>query len=156
MLFSKDKTLSSDLESKLYFSDSSAFTETASDPWIFIMGVFSTADKTSTLNTLSRLLVKENANAKFNETIEAHARLGIDPKYTDQQLRTTVALPKGTGQEIKIAVIAKGEKVAEAKAAAWTDKKASKERRRRRLFLDWAGCCCGSAGSVSCDCNPFF
>ncbi len=59
-------------------------------------------------------LVKENANAKFDETIEAHARLGIDPKYTDQQLRTTVALPKGTGQEIKIAVIAKGEKVAEA------------------------------------------
>ena len=62
-------------------------------------------------------LVKENANAKFNETIEAHARLGIDPKYTDQQLRTTVALPKGTGQEVKIAVIAKGEKVAEANAA---------------------------------------
>ncbi len=62
-------------------------------------------------------LVKENANAKFDETIEAHARLGIDPKYTDQQLRTTVALPKGTGQEIKIAVIAKGEKVSEASAA---------------------------------------
>ncbi len=62
-------------------------------------------------------LVKENANAKFDETIEAHARLGIDPKYTDQQLRTTVALPKGTGQEIKIAVIAKGEKVSEANAA---------------------------------------
>ncbi len=62
-------------------------------------------------------LVKENANAKFDETIEAHARLGIDPKYTDQQLRTTVALPKGTGQSIKIAVIARGEKVAEAKNA---------------------------------------
>ena len=62
-------------------------------------------------------LVKENANAKFDETIEAHARLGIDPKYTDQQLRTTVALPKGTGQKIKIAVIAKGEKVAEATSA---------------------------------------
>ena len=62
-------------------------------------------------------LVKENANAKFDETIEAHARLGIDPKYTDQQLRTTVALPKGTGQSIKIAVIARGEKVAEAKSA---------------------------------------
>ncbi len=62
-------------------------------------------------------LVKENANAKFDETIEAHVRLGIDPKYTDQQLRTTVALPKGTGQEIKIAVIAKGEKVSEASAA---------------------------------------
>ncbi|MCX5930879.1 MAG: 50S ribosomal protein L1 [Cyanobacteria bacterium] len=62
-------------------------------------------------------LVKANANAKFDETIEAHARLGIDPKYTDQQLRTTVALPKGTGQTIRIAVIARGEKVAEAKAA---------------------------------------
>ncbi|MCP9884707.1 50S ribosomal protein L1 [Synechococcus sp. ATX 2A4] len=62
-------------------------------------------------------LVKANATAKFDETIEAHARLGIDPKYTDQQLRTTVALPNGTGQSIRIAVIARGEKVAEAKAA---------------------------------------
>ena len=62
-------------------------------------------------------LVKENANAKFDETIEAHIRLGIDPKYTDQQLRTTVALPQGTGQKIRIAVISRGEKVAEAKAA---------------------------------------
>ena len=62
-------------------------------------------------------LVKANATAKFDETIEAHARLGIDPKYTDQQLRTTVALPHGTGQTIRIAVIARGEKVAEAKAA---------------------------------------
>merc|ERR1739838_257026 len=44
----------------------------------------------------------------------AHIRLGIDPKYTDQQLRTTVALPKGTGQTIRIAIIAKGEKVKEA------------------------------------------
>ena len=62
-------------------------------------------------------LIKENANAKFDETLEAHMRLGIDPKYTDQQLRTTVALPKGTGQSIRIAVIARGEKVAEAKSA---------------------------------------
>ena len=62
-------------------------------------------------------LVKANANARFDETIEAHVRLGIDPKYTDQQLRTTVALPHGTGQTIRIAVIARGEKVAEAKAA---------------------------------------
>lgn len=62
-------------------------------------------------------IVKENAVAKFDETIEAHIRLGIDPKYTDQQLRTTVALPQGTGQSIRIAVIARGEKVSEAKAA---------------------------------------
>ncbi|MFM2079919.1 MAG: hypothetical protein RLZZ124_1879 [Cyanobacteriota bacterium] len=62
-------------------------------------------------------LVKANATARFDETLEAHARLGIDPKYTDQQLRTTVALPHGTGQSIRIAVIARGEKVAEAKAA---------------------------------------
>ena len=62
-------------------------------------------------------IVKENANAKFDETIEAHIRLGIDPKYTDQQLRTTVALPNGTGQSIKIAVITSGENVAKAKTA---------------------------------------
>tara|TARA_Y100001968_G_C19226952_1_gene652539 strand:- start:150 stop:857 length:708 start_codon:yes stop_codon:yes gene_type:complete len=62
-------------------------------------------------------LVKETANAKFDETIEAHIRLGIDPKYTDQQLRTTVALPQGTGQNIRIAVVSRGEKVAEAKEA---------------------------------------
>tara|TARA_B100000212_G_scaffold113215_1_gene84403 strand:- start:71 stop:778 length:708 start_codon:yes stop_codon:yes gene_type:complete len=62
-------------------------------------------------------LVKENANAKFDETIEAHIRLGIDPKYTDQQLRTTVALPNGTGQSVKIAVITSGENVAKAKSA---------------------------------------
>ncbi len=62
-------------------------------------------------------LLKETATAKFAESAEAHIRLGIDPKYTDQQLRTTVALPKGTGQEVRVAVIAKGEKVSEAVAA---------------------------------------
>jgi large subunit ribosomal protein L1 len=62
-------------------------------------------------------LLKETATAKFPESVEAHIRLGIDPKYTDQQLRTTVALPKGTGQTVRVAVIARGEKVAEATAA---------------------------------------
>jgi len=59
-------------------------------------------------------LLKETATAKFQEAAEAHIRLGIDPKYTDQQLRTTVVLPKGTGQTIRVAVIARGEKVTEA------------------------------------------
>ncbi len=62
-------------------------------------------------------LVKDLATAKFVETVEAHIKLGIDPKYTDQQLRTTVALPKGTGQTVRVAVIARGEKVAEASGA---------------------------------------
>lgn len=62
-------------------------------------------------------LLKETATAKFPESAEAHIRLGIDPKYTDQQLRTTVALPKGTGQTIRVAVIARGEKVNEASVA---------------------------------------
>ncbi|BBA79752.1 50S ribosomal protein L1 [cyanobacterium endosymbiont of Rhopalodia gibberula] len=62
-------------------------------------------------------LLKETATAKFNESAEAHIRLGIDPKYADQQLRTTVSLPKGTGQEVRVAVIARGEKVQEASNA---------------------------------------
>ncbi len=56
-------------------------------------------------------LLKETATAKFDETAEAHIRLGIDPKYTDQQLRTTVAFPKGTGQSVRVAVITSGEQV---------------------------------------------
>lgn len=62
-------------------------------------------------------LLKETATAKFIEAAEAHVRLGIDPKYADQQLRTTVTLPKGTGQVVRVAVIARGEKVAEATAS---------------------------------------
>jgi large subunit ribosomal protein L1 len=62
-------------------------------------------------------LLKETATAKFPESAEAHIRLGIDPKYTDQQLRTTVALPKGTGQTVRVAVIARGEKVTEASSS---------------------------------------
>jgi len=62
-------------------------------------------------------LLKETATAKFPEAAEAHIRLGIDPKYSDQQLRTTVVLPKGTGQVVRVAVIARGEKVTEASNA---------------------------------------
>lgn len=62
-------------------------------------------------------LLKETATAKFDEAAEIHIRLGIDPKYADQQLRTTVVLPQGTGQTVRVAVIARGEKVNEAQSA---------------------------------------
>lgn len=62
-------------------------------------------------------LMQKSASAKFNETAEAHILLGLDPKYADQQLRSTVILPKGTGKLIKVAVIAKGEKISEALSA---------------------------------------
>lgn len=59
-------------------------------------------------------LLKTLSSVKFIETIEAHIVLGLDPKYADQQLRSTVILPKGTGQIIRVAVITKGEQVSEA------------------------------------------
>nr|WOA02410.1 ribosomal protein L1 [Gloiopeltis furcata] len=62
-------------------------------------------------------LLKRLSNVKFIETIEAHIALGLDPKYADQQLRSTVILPKGTGKEVRVAVIARREKIDEAKDA---------------------------------------
>lgn len=62
-------------------------------------------------------LVKEIATAKFDETVEVHFRLGIDPRKSDQNVRGTVALPHGTGRAVRVAVIAKGENAALAEAA---------------------------------------
>lgn len=62
-------------------------------------------------------LLKKSANAKFDETVEVHLRLGIDVKQSDQQVRSTVSLPHGTGKTKKVAVIAKGEKEKEAQTA---------------------------------------
>lgn len=62
-------------------------------------------------------LVKKTAVAKFDETIEAHIRLGVDGRHADQQVRGAVVLPHGTGKTVRVLVFAKGEKVAEAEAA---------------------------------------
>ena len=59
-------------------------------------------------------LLKDTATAKFDESIEAHISLKLDTKYADQQLRTSIVLPKGTGKEVRIAVLAEGDKIKEA------------------------------------------
>ena len=62
-------------------------------------------------------LVAEIATAKFDETVEAHIKLGVDGRHADQQVRGAIVLPHGTGKTKKVLVFAKGEKAAEAQAA---------------------------------------
>ena len=62
-------------------------------------------------------LVKANATAKFDETVEVALNLGVDPRHADQMVRGVVNLPKGTGKSVRVAVFAKGAKADEAKAA---------------------------------------
>ena len=62
-------------------------------------------------------LVVDSAKAKFDETIELHVRLGVDPKQADQQVRGVLVLPNGTGKNVRVLVLAKGAKADEAKAA---------------------------------------
>ncbi|WP_287416914.1 50S ribosomal protein L1 [Oceanithermus sp.] len=61
--------------------------------------------------------VKELASARFDESVEAHIKLGIDPRKSDQNVRSTVALPHGTGKQVRVLAIAKGEKIKEAEEA---------------------------------------
>ena len=62
-------------------------------------------------------LVKKNANAKFNETVEIHIRLGVDPKKSDQNVRGTVLLPHGTGRTVRVIAFAKGDNAKAAQEA---------------------------------------
>ena len=62
-------------------------------------------------------LVIKTAKANFDETVELAVRLGVDPRHADQQVRGTVVLPNGTGKQIRVLVLAKGEKIKEAEAA---------------------------------------
>ncbi len=65
----------------------------------------------------SLILLKEIANKNFDETVELHFRLGVDPKKANQMVRGTVVLPNGTGKDVKVLVFAEGDKVDEAKNA---------------------------------------
>ena len=77
-----------------------------------------TGDRAATHSAADAVkLVKANANAKFDESIEIAVNLGVDPRHADQQVRGVVALPSGTGRHVRVAVIAKDAKAAEATAA---------------------------------------
>jgi large subunit ribosomal protein L1 len=62
-------------------------------------------------------VIKDTAFAKFDETVEVHMRLGVDPRHADQMVRGTIVLPHGTGKTMRVAVIAAGEKIKDAEAA---------------------------------------
>ncbi len=74
------------------------------------------ADKVYTGDEATQL-VRELATAKFDETVEAHVRLGIDPRKSDQNVRGTVALPHGTGRTVRVLALTQGDKVRDAEAA---------------------------------------
>jgi large subunit ribosomal protein L1 len=75
-------------------------------------------DRTKLLDIVeATATVKRNATAKFDETIEIHVRLGVDPKKSDQNVRGTVLLPNGTGRTVRVIAFAKGDKAREAEAA---------------------------------------
>ena len=77
-----------------------------------------TVDRMTQYDTADAIaLVKKNASAKFDETIEAHIRTGCDGRHADQQIRGAVVLPHGTGKVVRILVFAKGPKADEAEAA---------------------------------------
>ena len=75
-------------------------------------------DRATLYDTVEAIdLVQKTSQAKFDETIEAHVRLGVDSRHADQQVRGAVVLPHGTGKKVRVLVFAKGDKLAEAEAA---------------------------------------
>lgn len=75
-------------------------------------------DKSVSLSPMQAVkFVKENAPAKFDESVEIHLRLGVDPRKADQQVRGTVVLPHGTGKKVRVVVFAQGDKAKEAEEA---------------------------------------
>ena len=75
-------------------------------------------DKTKLYDPVEAMeLVQKTAKAKFDETVEAHIRLGVDSRHADQQVRGAVVLPHGTGKKVRVLVFAKGEKATEAEKA---------------------------------------
>ena len=83
-----------------------------------IVNAYKNVDKTKAYALKDAVkLVKENAVAKFDETIDVAINLGVDPKYADQMIRGVCALPHGNGKKVRVAVFAQGEKADEAKAA---------------------------------------
>ena len=75
-------------------------------------------DKSKLYDTAEAMeLVTKTSKAKFDETVEAHIKLGVDSRHADQQVRGAIVLPNGTGKSVKVLVFAKGAKAEEAKAA---------------------------------------
>jgi len=75
------------------------------------------ADKQNVTVEEAVALVKSNANAKFDETVEIAVNLGVNPRHADQMVRGVVGLPNGTGKDVRVAVFARGPKAEEAQAA---------------------------------------
>ena len=83
-----------------------------------IVNAYKTVDKNQAYALKEAVkIVKENATATFDETIDIAVNLGVDPKYADQMVRGVCSLPHGTGKTVRVAVLAQGEKADQAKAA---------------------------------------
>src|SRR5918996_513494 len=100
----------------VYADRSFSFT-TKTPPASFLLKKAARIQKGSSETGKASAVVKGNATAKFDETIEVALNLGVDPRHADQMVRGVVNLPKGTGKSVRVAVFAKGAKADEAKAA---------------------------------------